>query len=109
MLDAEKAAQASVALWVVHTVEVAAYGRQVLTGPLTPDKEPSPANEVERALLHEFALETTKRLHERADALGLDPRELQAGFDLCAESVPWAEMLAHYTNARAMVGSLAPA
>jgi hypothetical protein len=105
----EQAAQACVAMWVVHTVEVAAYGRRHLTGPMTPDNEPSPADAVERAILHEYALETTKRLHERADALGLDPVEVNAGFEFCANSVPWAEMLDHYTNALSFIGGrLAP-
>ncbi len=105
----EQAAQACVALWVVHTVEVAAYGRRVLTGPMTPDNEPSPADDIERALLHAYALETTKRLHERAVALGLEPVEVNAGFELCAHSVPWGEMLAHYTNALSFIGGrLAP-
>jgi hypothetical protein len=106
---AEQAAQACVALWVVHTVEVAAYGRHHLTGPLTPDGEPSPADAVERSILHGYALAVTERLLERADALGLEPAEVQAGFDFCANSVPWGEMLAHYTNALTFIGGrLAP-
>ncbi len=101
---AEEAARACVALWVVHTVQMATHGRYVCTGPLTPDKEPSPVDEVERRLMFEYASELTESLHARAERLGLAALEVQAGFDFCANRVGWGDMQAHYTNALAFIG-----
>lgn len=99
----EAAALAAAALWTVHTVDCTVYGRQVLTGPPTPDNEPSPANDVEVAILHTYAMAVTERLQERATQMGLHPDEVEAGRQFC-ERVPWERMQRDYLNAVNYIG-----
>ena len=102
-LTPEAAALASASLWVVHTVDCANYGRQVLTGPPTPDGEPSCADDLETAILHRYATALTERLNERAERMGLHPDEVAAGLEFCVR-MPWDKMQRDYLNAVNYIG-----
>ena len=101
--SAQSAALACASLWIVHTVNCAAFGRKLLSGPLTPEGEPSPADAVEGRLLFEYATNLTQLLHERARKLGLDPREVEAGRE-AIEAQSWAHNVADYPAALRYVG-----
>lgn len=108
---AEQAALAAASLWVVHAVEVAAYGRKQLSGPRTVDSEgePTPADAVETGFLYAYACTLTERLDERAKRLGLTPLEVAAGRTY-AECRTWDQLQADYAIALGAIGGrLAPA
>ncbi len=107
--SAEQAAVASVALWIVHTVDCAAYARRTLTGPPTSAKEPGPANAAETKMVYDYACALTERLHERAKHWGLTVSEIDAGRDF-VQHMPWPLMIADYPQALSVVGGrLSPA
>ena len=100
---AEQAALACASLWVVHTVEISAYGQRNLTGPPTAEGEPAPADAVETALLYEFACMLTKCLHARASQLGLGSGEVDAG-RAYVDCRTWPQLQADYAIALGAVG-----
>ena len=107
---AGQAAYACAALWIVHAVDCATWARRNLSGPRTvvSHGEPTPADAVETAVIYDYACALTERLHERADQLGLDPGEVEAG-RVYAECRTWPQKQADYKLALCAVGgALAP-
>lgn len=100
---AEQAALACAALWVVHTVEVAAYGKRNLSGPPSEAGEPMPADATETGFMYHFACMLTERLHERAERLGLDPFEVEAGRQY-VDLRTWPQIQADFAIALGAVG-----
>ncbi len=107
---AEQAALACASLWIVHAVDCAAWARRNLTGKPNADSqgEPTPADALETGFLFAYASTLNERLQERAERLGLDPGEVDAG-RAYADCRTWPQKQADYAIALGAIGGrLAP-
>lgn len=97
-----KAVDVAVALFTVYHVECENYDRSVCTGPRMNDGV-MPANGHERKLIGKHAAGLAARVLERAERLGLNRKQLEAG-DEAVQSMPYARVEADYERAKALIG-----